>query len=284
MTLSFDALDIPETIGIVSACWEAAEQDIRENLSRHAPGLEETEITSRFHEAFAKGLDEASASRAIENAFLADLRSADQYGDFDEWELRRIARGLVAKATLHPVETERVTGGDLGLVIVRPRLVHGFEELRIAAGHCRGLLSQAKLRRYGRRWGGLTRNQRKLLPNRISYLGLLLYRYRDRAARALEPFKWQVCSGYALDDVIAWLHHGNFPETVGSPEILRALASDRIGTSDRQIIETIIAPETSRWLEVRIDWPDGRPPQSVVRVLSKSEAKQLHEQKVYVRW
>jgi hypothetical protein len=56
VTIGFDALDIPETIGIVSACWEATEQGVRENISRHAPGLEETEITSQFHEAFAKSL------------------------------------------------------------------------------------------------------------------------------------------------------------------------------------------------------------------------------------
>lgn len=276
-----NAIDIPCTLMTIVQSWEAAEQGIRDNVLRHGPGLDETEITSRFHEAFARKLDEASQEQRIETAFLEDLRSASLDDDIDEDELRRIATGLIAEATLHPTETERKTGGDLGLVIVRPSVTRGDDRIVVSARHKRGLLCQAKLKYVRRPWGKLKRNQEEVLPKRIPYLRLLLYRYLDPDSRMLAAFSWQVCAGHSLADMKTWLKKGSFPGLIGSRDILMALGSDKIGTSDPLMLDKIVAPTKSRYIVVRIDWPDGHPPETSVQVFAKSQI--LEKEKVEVR-
>lgn len=282
-TVDVRALDIPNTIAVVSESWREAEEEIRGRIAAHAPRLDETEITSRFHESFARLLDEASGARRVSEAFLKDLRLAALHRNLDEDELRRASRGLVASATLHPGETERRTGGDLGLVIVRPRISREGEGIQVRAQHRRGLLCQAKVRYFRRRWGTLTTNQERVLDDRLAYLGLLLYRYRDPLARELEQFEWQVCNGHTLDDVKHWLRRSAFPKLMSSREILTALSADEIGTSDPQILDQIVAPIKGRCLELRIDWPPGGGPGASVRVLSKSRLGRLEEVRVQVR-
>ena len=53
-----------------------------------------------------------------------------------------------------------------------------------------------------------------------------------------------------------------------------ALGTDGIGTSDDKVLETIIAPAKSRYLEVRIDWPNDGPPRTFVEVLSKVQTRE----------
>ncbi len=279
-----NAIQIPQTLDVVVHCWDTAEGGVRATVASHAPGLDEPEITSRLHEAFARGLDEASGAGRIEAAFLEDLRLATRYEGFSEADLRNTARGLVATAALHPGETEARTGGDLGLVIVRPQITRAYDDsFTVRAGYRRGLLCQAKLRRYRRRWGKLTVTQERVLPDRLPYLALLLYRYLDRYARDLNPFEWQMCAGHSLADIKTWLKDGSFQLLSGSQEVLRALGTAKIGTADVEIIDTIVAPKTSRHLEVRIDWPDGGPPGSSVRVLSKSHIREVEKVRLYAR-
>jgi len=122
-----------------------------------------------------------------------------------------------------------------------------------------------------------------VLPGRIPYLALLLYQYLDRIAHNLEPFAWQVCSGHSLIDLKAWLKDGSFPQLSGSKEILLALGTNKIGTSDAGILDTVIAPQISRYLEVRIDWPDDGPPGASVQVVSKSHSREGERVVVYAR-
>ena len=110
-----------------------------------------------------------------------------------------------------------------------------------------------------------------------------MYRYLDRYARDLNAFEWQMCAGHSLADIKTWLKDGSFGLLSGSQEVLRALGTAKIGTADAEIIDTVVAPKTSRYLEVRIDWPDGGPPGSSVRVLSKSHIREAEKVRLYAR-
>src|SRR4029077_9602721 len=89
------------------------------------------------------------------------------------------------------------TGGDIGLVLIRPNVNHErfrMRPLTVDEHYSRGLLCQTKIKRRNARWGGFTPNQKKILSNRTEYLALLLYEYKDAERKALMPFQWQSCA------------------------------------------------------------------------------------------
>ena len=169
-------------------------------------------------------------------------------------DLERLATGISATAMLHPREVEGKTCGDLGLILIRPNVnTHRFAQsmLIVDQDYRRGLLCQAKIkrrmsRRHNAQWGCFTYNQRKLLPDRMGYLALLLYEYEDAQRRSLLPFQWRMCAGMEFDDVEAWLKSDAFPDRVGSDKIIRLLGNDKIGTDDKCIIDKYIAPTVRR--------------------------------------
>lgn len=249
------ALKIPKTLNVVASCWEKAEIGAREKIGKYHQGAGEEFITDEFHGKFAEVLDAASARGDIERAFISDVLSNCPL--VDETELALRAQGLIAQVTLHGKEDEAKTGGDLGLLISRPIAIDSYRHISIRRNYRRGLLCQAKLKKPARTWGRFTRNQAKVLPQRIDYLALLLYRYSEEWA--LEAFCWQLCRGASLKDMRSWLRSDSFPNLLESRAILLGLGNGNIGTDNERIVDEIICPAGARFLEIKIDWPGDGP-------------------------
>jgi len=170
----------------------------------------------------------------------------------------------------HHIESK--TGGDLGILVVRPDLRqvrYGSSQLSVDRDYKRGLLAQAKMFRRDSQWGALTDTQKLLLQKKLGYFALLLYRYSDQAgARCeLKPFDWQLTSNATtVEEMNEWLIADRFPELRDSRQILGSLVDDKIGTDDNEIIETDIAPKMRRSLVIKIGWEDGDGPSSTVEL------------------
>ena len=66
--------------------------------------------------------------------------------------------------------------------------------------------------------------------------------------------------GKTIDNVRQWLREDAFPEPRRSEFIIEALATDRIGTDDKEVISEHIAPPSRSALEIRVKWRDGDGP------------------------
>jgi hypothetical protein len=264
-------LKIPRTLNVVSHCWETAEGSLRQHVQKYSPGAGEEFITETFHGELAKSLDEASQERQVAQAFLADLKNA--FPDLAyRSELNSIATGLVADVTLHRRATESVTGGDIGFTIIRLQVEDHHDTLSIRE-YRRGILCQAKIKGLTGKWGHLSPKQKKVLPERLKYLGLLLYSYTDEERQQLNQFQWQLCdSASSLKDVEQWLKRDNFPSLTNSMTIIRDIGNGNIGTGNNKILDEIVSPAGNRALVLRIFWPGGNhPPGSQVRVYSRRQ-------------
>jgi len=175
----------------------------------------------------------------------------------------KIARDLIATVSFHDRNVEAKTGGDLGIVLVRPDVRLIWPKLDSNHDYKRGLLCQAKMFQRNSRWGRLSQKQKQVLPDKLSYFALLLYRYDDQHGerRELAPFAWQLARDATVEQISHWLASDCFPELHDSQQILGALLRDQIGTDDKKLIENDIAPPLlRRSLVITIQWKDGRPP------------------------
>lgn len=237
-------------------------------INANAPTADEDFITKSFHVVLAKRLREANNENYIARMFLKDLE--DGFPKINHSDLVNVATGLLGEVILHKKETEKITGGDLGLLIIRPQITYSFERLQIA-DYRRGLLAQAKLKRPNGKWNVFKPNQKKILPQRLSYLALLLYQYSDTERRLLNPFLWQLCSNLSFKAVETCLKRGKFPQVLESRDIIHRLAGGLVGTDDNGIIDKYISTAKNPCLTIRIWWPDDkRPPGSTVWVSVKS--------------
>jgi hypothetical protein len=267
-------LRIPTTLQVVALCWKQAEEVVQSKIENNIPEAHEEDITLLFYENFAEQLRKMSSKGIIAKAFLTDLtinfpdvRGAD--------ELQNVANGLVADVTLHRREAEAITGGDLGLILIRPQAIRGDRLIRIG-NYRRGLLCQAKLKRKRGKWGSFTKKQKLVLPQRLHYLSLLLYSYNDVQRRRLQHFQWYLCrSEESLEQVEEYLKKDKFPRLHDSVTIIRALGSGIIGTDNEEILDTIVSRAKNPTLVVKISWPNGRsdPPSSMVYVYSSCEER-----------
>jgi hypothetical protein len=140
------AMPIRNTGKLVTDCWLRAEQSLREIVRKKFPDRDEEIITDLFHAELETEFAAASEKGAVERAFLEDLKQAFQH--VEAHELRsKIARGLIATVSFHHRKTEERTGGDLGIVLVRPDVQESYawSELAIKSDYKRGLLCQAKV-------------------------------------------------------------------------------------------------------------------------------------------
>jgi len=265
-------LRIPATLQLICKCWNKAEEALRQGIKNDFPDIDEEAITQNFHAQLSASLRAASGVRAIESAFLSDLRSSS-LRHVQEKDLRKIAHGLVADVSLHRRDTEKVTGGDFGFVIIRPDVQSGSTSLKID-DYRRGILTQAKLKRADGSWGTFTPNQEKVLPERLEYLSLLLYSYEDNARHNLRPFSWRLCNGFSFDQVKDLLKREQFQSSLSSCEIIKGLGNAKIGTDKNSILDDVISPAKNPSLIIRIHWPDGEHPGSEVRVYTRQESQQ----------
>jgi hypothetical protein len=255
-------LPIVETLQVVAGAWQTAEERLRARVSTIYKGAGEEFITELMHGSFTEELGELNSLGAVERAFSSDLQKACPNVSVDC--LRSIAKGLIAQTSLHPRDIERSTGGDLGFVISRPRVTRSGDRLNTERQYRRGLLCQAKLKKSARPWGHFTDRQQEVLPGRVAYLAIVLYRYLDAEQQTLDAFRWQECAGSEFKDVIAWLARDVFPSPSDSRRIITRLGEGKIGTDDTSTIDTIIAPKRGRVLTVTIDWPPGQGPRPSV--------------------
>jgi hypothetical protein len=274
-------LNIPTTLALVSSCWNVAEQQLRRSIEEKHHDVDEEFITQFFYGEFAFAVQDASDKGKVRDAFLTDLMNA--FPDFAESsELVGIATGLIADVTLHERKIERFTGGDMGLTIVRPQVSqHPFDETEFSIEeYCRGLLSQAKIKRRSGKWGTFKKNQKQVLQGRTMFLGLLLYSYSDAERRKLNEFNWQLCEGESIDTVQEWLKVNQFPTLINSSRIIELLGNGAIGTDDRDTIDQVIRPKTRPSMTIRIYWPPTERPSSTIHAYSFQRTEE--KQKVYV--
>ena len=262
-----EAMRIPNVGKLITNCWVRAEDSLRENVRRKSPDRDEESITDLFHSELEEEFAKVSGSGAVARAFLDDLKLVFPKVGIDDLR-SKIARGLVATVSFHPHKIEEKTGGDLGIVLVRPDVQearYGWSELTIDRDYKRGLLCQAKIFRRDSKWGGLTRSQKQTLPHKLKYFALLLYRYADQKGerRELNSFNWQLAVDATVEQVNQWLSADRFPNPQNSQQILGALVRDEIGTDDKEIIEREIAPPLRPSLVIKIGWKDDKGPESV---------------------
>jgi len=185
--------------------------------------------------------------------------------------------------TFHDRPVERVTGGDLGIVLIRPDVKIQFHDVDTPE-YKRGLLCQAKILRRDARWGDLTPNQKEILPIVLKFFALLLYRYADQndTRKDLEPFAWQFAREASKDSVRQWLIANRFPRLLTSEEVLLLLSTDKIGTDDKKLIDKYIAPPPKRpALQIHVKWRDSDGPGPKVRLLNNT--RQQVQQYVRIR-
>jgi hypothetical protein len=257
-------MPIPHTAALITKCWAVAEEALRATVREKFPDRDEENITDLFHAELNVVFNEASARGTVAETFLKDLRHS--FPTVANSDLSQISTGLIAMVNFHPREVEGRTGGDVGVVFVRPDVRNSQSwrtELLIEHEYKRGLLVQAKIFKRNSKWQALGSTQRRILKTKLSYLALLLYRYVDQNGprRELEAFHWQLTRDATIEQVSMWLRSNDFPNLKSSDEILGALSNDRIGTDDRVVIETDIAPPKLRpSLEIKVRWKPGTPP------------------------
>jgi hypothetical protein len=264
----YTEVPLKRTIGVICTQFEAAEKELQTRIRESFPCAEEEQITLVLQECLHQALGHASRTGQIARAFASDLRASR--ANLKYMEPERLSSGLVAEASWHKRATETKTGGDFGLVIVRPRVAFGNESLHITEGHQSGLLVQAKRKLMKGKWRRLTKSQLSVLPERFSYSALALYELLDESSRELAPVRWQLCERHTITTVRRWLREGSFPQLVSSSDIIVGLGKGSIGTNDRKIIDDFVAPAGERTLVIRIHWHGRRPPSSDVRVIQQS--------------
>lgn len=267
---------------MIADCWTKAEANLTHEIASNYPKPHEELITDLLAGELRKVIGAASRNRRVEAAFLDDLKAT-----FDHLDFRDAQRfgGLIAEVNPHGRPQEgNVSGADFGILVMRPVVNRGRwdDSIECSRDHAIGLLAQAKLGRDHQRrdvykWGRLTSPQEKLFPQRCQYYSLLLYRLKGERSNQLDPLRWQLCHDRTLKDVKVWLRSGLFPEEMASPVLLGRLFDGTIGTNDRHIIDTIIAPKTGdpRVIEIRIFWPDGSGPPPSLRVQHAHHQREL---------
>ena len=209
------------------------------------PDRDEEIITELFHAELETEFATVSEKGAVERVFLEDLKQAFQHVRTHELQ-SKIARGLIATVSFHHRKTEERTGGDLGIVLVRPDVQESYawSELAIKSDYKRGLLCRRRCSRRDSRWGGLSHAQQKGLSKKLNYFALLLYRYADQNGdrRNLGPLRLAASCRWVGDTNKQWLSSDKFPSLQDSQRTLGALGTGYIGTDDAAVIDRDITP------------------------------------------
>lgn len=275
-------LSIPNLVELITRCWMNAEEALRVAVKTKYRDRDEEKITDLFHAELEIELNQASDNGLVASAFLCDLKRA--FPRISETSLSfNVSRRLVATVSFHAGEVEKKTGGDLGIVIVRPDVRWtGF--LLEKDEYKRGLLCQAKIFRRNSQWGRIQPKQAQTLRGKLSYFALLLYRYSDQNGerRDLAPFAWQLGRGATMRRINSWLTSDNFPESQNSQQILRKLAHDQIGTDDQDLIARDITPPQRASLVIEVGWKKPDDPGDRIYVQQDSQETHL-QQRIVIR-
>ena len=268
-------MSTPALGALITECWLTAEQEMRRIVREKHPDSDEEMITNLFQGELRVATEAASSSGAIAAAFMDDI--SINFPNLDHGFSGDISNGLVATVTFHSREVETLTGGDIGIVAIRPDL-HWLRrsQLAIRHGYRRGLLCQGKMFRRDSKWGRLRRNQRATLRGKLKYAALLLYRYVDQNGerRDLSPFHWQLAEGLRVGQLDECLKSDSFPTVRESRAVLSALFDAQIGTDDDRIIDRDIAPPVRPSLIIRVGWKDGVGPGQTIYVRERPKREE----------
>jgi hypothetical protein len=277
----FPLLSIPNTVLLLKACWQRAEERVIGDVETKYREADEEFITKLVCGELRAEFERANSTRQFEKEFAADLARSKLRRDWT-W----IASGLIARMVRHPGHVEARTGGDFGFLVARPQ-VGGRDSHPVINMHAQGLLVQAKKQRPDGRIGALTRAQEKVLPSRLDYAAFVLYMY-DVPNIRLAPFGWLCPGRLRMQDLKTELArlNGLRPRTVediqrivtatvlSSTEIIEALSQGTRGTSDASIIREQICPDLTPSVQIEITWREGKPPEPP-RLLNQ---RQVHVQ------
>ena len=269
-------IPITNTLNLISKCWKIAELNIQKEIREYYPDVGEEFITRLFYGKLARIFKIANKKKRFEDAFVTDLQ--ESFVDLQYHpELSDLGHGLTVNITLHKRHTESLTGGDFGLMIIRPQ-IELSESFLVPTDYRRGILCQAKLK-HSKNWGRLTKKQRKVLPERLQYLALLLYQYKNTERNILEPFQWQICeSANDIETVQTWLKNDDFPSVITSDEVIIGLGNAKIGTDDDDILDEIVSVANNPSLVIKIGWAEEkRPPTYSIVVWSTASSQQEKE-------
>ena len=267
-------MKIPNVSKLIADCWLQAEEALQQVIESKYPDRDEESVTELFQGELRSKLESVSSNGAVEHAFHLDIQRA--FPRTVRSDLSRISSGLIATVNFHSKTVEKKTGGDFGLVLIRPDVSEQQFGLAVDDDYQRGLLCQAKVQRRGtNKWGDLTAKQKQILPERLSYSALVLYQYSELVERRkLAPFQWQLTSSATIQDVSGWLKTGQFPGLKLSKEIIESIATDLIGTGNKKIIAEFITPPSRPSLEIRVGWRDGDGPGGFVRTHTSTAVQQ----------
>lgn len=275
------SMRIPTLSSLISDCWNRAELALQDQIKQELPDINEETITVLLSGKLRSEFKRISEKGAVARAYLHDLCLA--FPGIDRADLEsKIARRLIATVHFHQKEIEKHTGGDFGIVFMRPvvrRAAYSGSNLTIVEGYRQGLLCQAKIFRRDSSWAKLSANQRKVISERLKYFALVLYRYADQSGARCElaPIQWQVTCDAELKDVDGWLQSGSFPSLTDSQLIIKQLARGEIGTDDENTIADNIAPQMRPAFEISVGWRDGDAPGREVQISKRIAQVQLQQ-------
>jgi hypothetical protein len=172
-------------------------------------------------------------------------------------------------------------------MILRPKIIRDHAYIRKYGDYRRGILCQAKMKDKDGKWGKFTKQQKCLLPDRMKYLCLLLYSYKDPGRRELDNYQWYICQkDETLEQVIGYIKKDQFPQLVESDVIIKAIGLDYIGTDDDTILDEIISPKKSPSLIIRLFWAYGnwRGPDTSIEVYSTQENKVQYNEQINLEY
>jgi hypothetical protein len=276
-------LKIPSTVKVLQECWCRAEQSVRSLIHQKYDVHDEVFISRLFYGELKYQIEQREKSRHFKRAFAHDLRA--KLGDQLSRGTARLAENMVVKVSYHEPHIEKKTGGDLGLVLVRPEVAIEPDRLRFTESE-QGLLCQAKRQSATNgALGELKLNQRKVLKKSLGYTAFLLYMYQSIDESLLAPFAWLLGANNTLREIersfkrLANLHPqkvSEIGERIGqqvyeSGDILARLAEGSIGTHHQSTIKEQIC--LAPFFKLEIKW--GKKPPSDLPLRAATHAELL---------
>lgn len=267
------SVQLNNTLDVISDSCEAAERAVRLQIEQKHQGADEEFITRLLHGELKFGLKSATEAGDVSRAFQTDLTTTlGSVADFHT--LQRLSADAYADSRFHKRSVESTTGGDFGLLVVRPSIEFTGHSIAITMAK-QGLLCQAKLR-HDETWGTLTAKQQKVLKHRTDFVSLVLYSYADEHLTHLNAIEWQPCNGSTIRKMGNWLKKGSFPSKLSSRDVIRSLRSGQLGTGNQILINEVIAASNIPVIVITIDWPDDhRPDQEIQVVRSHQQVQQI---------
>jgi hypothetical protein len=262
---------LDETLRIVSQAIGQAEANVRQELGSCQGDFDEEAITSSFRTKLNLELQRVSANMKIARAFATDLAhtlsTCRPRLTYNKARVQCVTAGFLAAASWHPRSVEgrkRIagqkqggSGGDFGLTIAQPTIrLHTRRLVIDPTEHRTGLLVQAKRRDRSRKWGILSPHQQDVLQHHTEYLALLLYDHVNNSQ--LLPFRWPLCKGHTVPEIVQWLTKDAFPDqnVLTSVDIVNNLGKGAIGTHNDANIDDVILAEHRNAIAITLYWKD----------------------------